>query len=179
MEQTLPDWLTAYPTEESVPKYPVTKEQRELKKLTYESVFESFLDHIQEGGIGSRFIKTDPRNIDYGDFIGWVKRDTERKNRFEEAQEIGADILVDEARTRALGEDSLEDVARSQLATNTLLKIAAFYNRKRYGDKVQVDSSVTTIDMTQAMQHAEQLARERIVGHGSTTIAITSNDEDV
>ena len=69
----------------------------------------------------------------------WATNDPDFARRFARARELGASALVDKAQRIADGDDREgEDVQRSKLRVDTLLKRAACYCPKVYGSKVQV-----------------------------------------
>jgi len=144
---TLPEWITAHLSQdEPVQLFPRSKEQRELKRLIYDTVFERFLDHISEGGLGTEFINSDPREIQYGDFLSWIHRDAEREARYEEAQRIGTAAMAEKVMLISDGIDNpMEDVQRSALRVATREKLMKAWNRKRYGDRQQVDVTNNTV----------------------------------
>jgi len=82
-------------------------------------------------------------------------RDETRKNRYYEAQEIGAEIVSHQILGIADASDSLEDVARSTLRINSRKWLMGVWSRKRFGDIKQVDQNIT-IDLSAAMQEAQQ-----------------------
>lgn len=85
----------------------------------------------------------------------WIFNDPDRKQQYMEAQEVGTEALADEMLTIADGTDSLEDVQRSQLRVNTYKWVVACRNRSRYGEKKQIEQSVT-VNIAEAMDRAEQ-----------------------
>lgn len=70
--------------------------------------------------------------VDYGLLWAWVSEDSERLSRYELAQRGVAEYYVSEAPDIA---DNLEgDVARDKLRIDTRLKVAAKWNKQRYGE---------------------------------------------
>lgn len=157
---TLPDWLSP-PTDE-LPKFPRTREHRELEKLTFEAMFERVLDGIVEGQSAKSIVENDPRGIQYGRFYQWIKRDPERLARYEDAQEASAEVLMEESQQIADGDPNLppEEVQRSILRINVRKFRIQSYNRKRYGDKQQVDlNSNHQISIVSALEEARSRMR--------------------
>ncbi len=130
---TLPDWLR--PTDEQLliqdQKFPMTKDHKELRRILYESVFERVVECLEAGNPVSRTLREDPREIDVGQFMAWVRRDAERFKRFEEAKRNGMLILEDKLLEIADGEESTEDVQRSKLRADTIKFIMQSWD-KRY-----------------------------------------------
>ena len=94
------------------------------------------------------------RPDEYGRILTWIHADEQREQDYYKAREIGMDKLVDEMVDIADGVDSMEDVARSQLRITTRKWVAASFNRKKYGDSKQVDTTVT-LDISKAMEEAQ------------------------
>lgn len=165
---TLPDWMTVHATSDDppLPKFPRTRDERQLEQSIFEAIFETVLDFAIEGKSIKRLINSDPRNVTYGRFMQWLKRDQERFAQYEEAREIGAEAVMEEMKEIADAENSLEDVQRSQLRVNVRKIELQAWNRKRYGDKQQIEQSVT-IDLTGAIAKAqarlENYKSERVI----------------
>lgn len=168
-ETTLPSWLTAHLSQDDpVQLYPRTKDQLELKRLIYDTVLERFLDHISEGGLGTEFIQSDPREIKYGDFISWIHRDPQREARYEEAQRIGTAAMAEKIQLISDGIDNpMEDVQRSALRVSTREKLMKAWNRKRYGDKQQVEvTNNTTISIKNLLEDRDKQLFDAITVDG-------------
>jgi hypothetical protein len=170
-ELDLPDWLTA-PVDE-LPKFPRTKVEREVEHLTFEALFERVLEGITEGRSAKGIVEDDPRNITYGRFYQWIRKDPERLRRYEEAQEASAEILLEEMQQIADGEGDIpEDVQRSNLRINVRKFRVQAYNRKRYGDKQVVDvTNNTTVSIRNLLDEREkklaQLSQNVIEGEAT------------
>ena len=165
--QSLPDWLAPAVTNYVVDlklRRQAREAQRALDEITYEALFDEFLDAVRENGLGVRqLFDNDPRAPDLKRFVAWVMRDENRKAQYYEAQAIGAEVLMIETPLIADASDSLEDVNRSTLRVNTRKWQMGVWNRKRFGDIKQIDQNVT-IDLSGAMQAAqERLDRARTV----------------
>lgn len=158
----LPSWLSPYssPQEQTtLTKFPRTRHHLELEELVFNNFFETFVDAIVTNGQPLRVIEADPRNIDPGRFMRWIKKDPERQSRLEEAQEIASELLVYQSDAIAEGTDSMEDIERSKLRLKqNEFKIKA-WNKRRYGDTKQVDINVTTIDVRQLLEQRDQQLR--------------------
>ena len=94
------------------------------------------------------------RPDEYGRILSWIHKDPDREKEYYKAREIGTDVLVDEMLDIADAVDSIEDVARSQLKISTRKWVASSFNRARYGDTKQVDTTVT-LDISKAMEEAQ------------------------
>lgn len=142
---TIPDWLTAHDTTKcptKLPRFPRTKEHLELEELTFSAVFENVLDVIIEGGHVMQFLREDPRDINYGRFQKWIKKDKERLRRYEEAQEIGTEALLEKMDQIAAGTEGdggiPEDIERSKLRLAQYKFKVQSWNRRRYGNEKEV-----------------------------------------
>lgn len=155
MTETLPDWLVTTAQDDPVPKYPRTQIERDLERTTFECLFERVLESVTEGRSAKHTVESDPRGVSYGRFMLWVNRDPERVERFEEAQKVSAEVMVEDMLMIADGADSLEDVQRSQLRVNVRKFRAQSYNRKKYGENKQIEQTVT-IDLKDAMAKANE-----------------------
>lgn len=138
----IPDWLTAHNTDvcpTKLPRFPRTKEHLELEELTFAAVFENILDVIIEGGHVIQYLKEDPRDINYGRFQKWIKKDKERQRRYEEAQEIGTEALLEKMDMIAAGTEVEmgipEDIERSKLRLAQLKFKVQSWNKRRYGNE--------------------------------------------
>lgn len=132
----LPDWLSLAPTprqQTSNPKYPRTKEELAIEQMTFEAVFEKVLDVIVEGQGVREFLRTDTRRVDYGRFLRWIREDKERLARYEEAQEIGTEAILETMDEIAAGTHSMEDIERSKLRLAQYKFKVQAWNKRRYG----------------------------------------------
>lgn len=105
----------------------------------YPSVLESMLDRVREGVSLRVALAEDPRRINVGDFMHWVMTNEKRRERYEEAQMVAAEIIASDLVPIADGTDSIEDVSRSALRVATRREMLKIWNRKRYGDVKQLD----------------------------------------
>lgn len=168
LQLDVPEWLTLprpyYHPDVIHTRRKVKDAQRAMDEITYEAMFDEFLDAVRENGLGVRqLFDNDPRTPDLKRFVAWVMRDENRKSQYYEAQAVGAEVLMIETPMIADASDSLEDVNRSTLRINTRKWQMGVFNRKRFGDVRQIDQNVT-IDLSGAMQEAqERLDRARTV----------------
>jgi hypothetical protein len=86
----------------------------------------------------------------------------------DEAEIIGTDVTADELKEISDG-DGLEDVQRSTLRVNTRKWLMQSRNRKKYGDKPQVDNLTIHVDMVSAIERAERVANSRAILEGDYT----------
>ena len=137
--------------------------RRQFEEQTFAAVFDDILEHIASGQPLSAFVEMRPLDFDYRRCLSWIMRDETRKNRYYEAQEIGAEIVSHQILGIADASDSLEDVARSTLRINTRKWMLGVMDKKRFGDTKQIDQTVT-INLGDAMREAqERLDRSRVV----------------
>lgn len=92
----------------------------------------------------------------------WLTATPELKERYIQARKTGMELVMDECIDIADGtdEDMLEDVQRSKLRIETRMKYAAKIDPDRFGDKKQVDTTVT-IDISEAIRQGQQRVLER------------------
>lgn len=138
----LPEWMlgdseAAQSIQHSlISKTPATV-RRELREMQYEPILERILDRIAEGTPLSECLRDDVREIEPATFLRWIHKDSTRKNRYYEAQEIGAEMVAAQILTIADGtENPLEDVQRSKLRIDSRRFLLQVWNRKRFGEKV-------------------------------------------
>jgi hypothetical protein len=167
-DQTLPDWLAAplpyYHPAVLVLRKQAMLAQKQMDHITFESLFDEFLDKVRENSLGvTQLFENDPRSPNLKRFIAWVMRDENRKAQYYEAQAIGAEVMFIEQSAIVDAKDSMEDVNRSTLRANDRKWKMGVMNRKRFGDVRQIDQNVT-IDLSGAMQQAqERLDRARTI----------------
>jgi len=128
--------------------------RRQFEEQTFEAVFDDIIEHSASGQPLTAFVEMRPLAFDYQRCLSWIMRDETRKNRYYEAQEIGAEIVSHQILGIADASDSLEDVARSTLRINSRKWLMGVWSRKRFGDIKQVDQNIT-IDLSAAMQEAQ------------------------
>lgn len=154
----LPSWMipVSEPVEE-VQGRSITQIRRDLKEKQFEIFFETVLDKLEEGALLTDILKDDQRNYDYKGFLRWIMKDAQRKSRYYEAQEIGTEIIVDEAIEIADGADGMEDVQRSKLRIDTRIWAVKSRNRKRFGE-------IKTVEFNQniSVNAALEMANNRL-----------------
>lgn len=168
----LPQWLSVTPAPVQ-PSSNLSNRQlnRELNEVTYNAMFEHVIVKIAEGIPLKAILREDYRQPEYEHFLRWVHKDEQRKSRYFEAQEVGAEIIASELLEIADADDSLEDVARSTLRINTRKWLLGVWNRKRFGEVKQVDHNVT-VDILAAMEAADK----RVAARHQNIIDITPNE---
>lgn len=134
--------------------------RRANEQMMFEHTFDRMMEHVSSGQPLRAALSTDPRNIDYARYLSWVMRDERRKERYYEAQAIGAEVVATQMLEIADASDSIEDVQRSTLRINTRKWLMGVWNRKRFGEVKQIDQTVT-IDMAGAMEEARRRADAR------------------
>ena len=163
--ESIPEWLR--PTDDDIlnTRYPMNKDHREVQRITFESLFERALENVMEGKSIKSLVESDPRNVTYGQFMRWIRSDPERSAAMDEAEIIGTDVTADELKEISDG-DGLEDVQRSTLRVNTRKWLMQSRNRKKYGDKPQVENLTIHVDMVSAIERAERVANSRAIIEG-------------
>jgi hypothetical protein len=155
----LPEWLTPATTPTNPdPAHTQLVAQGKQDRLAllqqqYEFAFDRVIDRIAAGNPLSAALEGLPYQFEYGKYIQWILKDENRRQRYYEAQETGAEIVADQMLNIADADDSLEDVARSTLRINTRKWLLGVWNRKRYGETKQIEQNVT-INLTDAMAEA-------------------------
>ena len=154
-ETQLPSWLSC-----PDPKPPrPTKAARELLHLEYEQIFERVVEDIYRGRSLQSLIEDDHRAISYEDFLRWVKRDSQRYERFKEAQEMRTEFLAGEILEIADGVEAIDasapdTVNRDKLRIDTRKWLMGAHNRKKYGETktVELGGSISITDALAAAQ---------------------------
>lgn len=131
--------------------------KREMEELAFESLLEDSLERIASGQPLIQTIEHDPREPNYARMLAWIHRDPERKIRYHEAQEMGAEVIAQQLITLSDASDSMEDVSRSTLRINTRKWLLGVWSRKRFGDTQQVEQTIN-VNFVDAMR----TARERV-----------------
>lgn len=154
MEQVLdiPSWLTSHPVQQTVtlPLEPLS---------TYEIVFERMLVAIASTGVTlSEFVREHHLKPDTDRFRSWVHSNPERQKRYYDARAIGAELVEEELLTIADAlNDPMEDVQRSKLRIDTRKWVLGVWNRKRYGEKQQIEINETkTYNIRQVLEEREK-----------------------
>lgn len=159
----MPDWLIPTTPMAPTPAPPdnTSKAKRELLHYTYDLMFEDILEQLANGRPLKQILDDDVRQIDYQHLLRWIHADTDRENRYQEAQRIGTEMLAAECIQIADAEDSLEDVQRSKLRIDTRFFIMGAWN-KRYRKTQQVEGNLN-INIAEAMAEAEQRLSGRLI----------------
>jgi hypothetical protein len=164
---TLPNWLTAHESSMDKTRFPVTKEHLEMERLTFEAVFETVLDRIVEGQPILSYLKEDPREVDYPRFLRWIRKDPERVARYEEAQEIGTEALLEKMDEIAEGTQSPEDIERSKLRLAQYKFKVQAWNKRRYGGEKEQATSFgmggVTINISQVESPYEKVINPKVI----------------
>lgn len=186
MDTQMPGWLVSSPpSQQSIqqtqlettpaPQYPViTEEQQAIieqgrldriarQEKHYPMILDAVLDHVASGEPVKTWFQRDPRDLDRARFLRWVRSDPERLRQYRDAQAVAGEVIFDDMVVISDASDSLEDVARSTLRVNTRWKALAVLDRERFGEKKQIEQTVT-IDMGAAMLEArERVSRSRTI----------------
>ena len=156
----IPDWLAPMQLEQLPALSPaeVKKQAKELLHLQYENMFENFIEQVYRGRSMKSLIEDDPRLISYEDFLRWMKKDSQRYERFKEAQEMRSEFLAGEILEIADGLESMDaassdTVNRDKLRIDTRKWLMGAHNRKRYGESKQIELA-TSISITEALEQA-------------------------
>ena len=128
--------------------------RKQFEEQIFTAVFDDILEHIASGQPLTAFVEMRSTPFDYQRCLAWIMKDETRKNRYYEAQEMGAEVVSHQILGIADASDSLEDVARSTLRINSRKWLMGVWSRKRFGDIKQVDQNIT-IDLSAAMQEAQ------------------------
>ena len=154
-EDQLPNWLSC---PDPTPPRP-SKSARELLHLEYEQIFETLIEQIYRGRSLQSLIEDDHRTISYEDFLRWIKRDSQRHERFKEAQEMRTEFLAGEILEIADGVGAIEasapdTVNRDKLRIDTRKWLMGAHNKKRYGESKQIEmaGTVSILDALNAAQ---------------------------
>ena len=149
----LPSWMTPAPS--VAPK-------KELAEKRFEIFFETVLVKLEQGIALTEILRDDQRDFDYAGLLRWIHKDPQRKARYQEAQELGTEMILAECIEIADGKDGMEDVQRSKLRIDTRLFQAKSWNRKRYGDIKTVEVN-QNISITAALEQANSRLPGRMI----------------
>jgi hypothetical protein len=98
--------------------------------------------------------------------MAWVRRDSERFKRFEDAKRNGMMILEDKLLEIADGEDSTEDVQRSKLRADTIKFIMQSWD-KRYKPNEKETSNGFSGGVTIVIGEVESPYKPLVIENGS------------
>lgn len=153
MSEEIPSWLLPVP-EVNRNKSSNVRLKSKVNDIQFEITFDHILDKICDGISLRDIFEEDKRGLTVKDFLRWVRKDETRKEKFNEALEINAEVITSEIKDIADAVGSLEDVQRSTLRINARKHLASVYYRKKYGDVKQVQHS-GQISVLQALRDAE------------------------
>lgn len=180
--QELPSFLMPAPNQPTT-QLPSPQATKELIEMQNNILFETVLERVASGISLTETLRTDVRQPDVGAFLRWIHRDSKRKQRYYEAQEIGGEIVADEMISIADATNSLEDVQRSTLRINTRKFLLSVWNKKRFGETKQIEIN-QSISITDALAAANSRMSEIIEGEiieelpKPTRKAISYNDSN-
>lgn len=154
-ENPLPNWLSC---PDPTPPRP-SKSAKELRHIEYEQIFERVVEDIYRGRSLQSLIEDDHRVVSYEDFLRWIKRDTQRHERFKEAQEMRTEFIAGEILEIADGVGAIDPtsndtVNRDKLRIDTRKWLMGAHNRKRYGESKSIELG-GTISITEALAQAQ------------------------
>lgn len=154
MQQLTPSWLAP----------PVSDAPLQLLHTRYEIVFETLVTKMCSGQTMASVLREDFREIDSGAFLQWIRKDTTRSRRYDEAKEIRTEAWASRIIEEAEGTNTLNDVNRSKLIIDTHKWLMSVEN-KAYRPTQQVEIN-NQISITAALEQgmARALARPIIEG---------------
>jgi hypothetical protein len=121
--------------------------RRKLLASQFESFFEHAVLAVADGQTLDQLIQRDPRDFRPAQFMRWVLNDPIRKQRYYDALETQAELMLHQLTGIADATDNpLEDTQRSALRIKTRQWQMGVANRKRFGDVKQLDVTSTVID---------------------------------
>ena len=153
-ETTLPSWLSV--PDPTPPR--LSKSAKELLLIEYEQIFERVIEDIYRGRSLQSLLEGDSRIVSYEDFLRWIKRDSQRHERFREAQEMRTEFIAGEILEIADGVHSIDPTAsdtvnRDKLRIETRKWLMGSHNKKRYGETKQIELG-RTISITEVLEQA-------------------------
>ena len=175
MEIPVPDWLDTPPITISdvSTDYPIVQssEQRlahtRLSETVFDLIFEDSLDRLMLGhpltDIVSDYNEKHPTTkISASHFQRWMLKDKQRKQRWDEAMEMGSHLVMGEMIRIADGVDNpMEDVQRSTLRVKARQIALKAYNRKQFGEDSSAGSSIpngaVTVNITGVVSPYQQV----------------------
>lgn len=144
----LPVWLSGTQSSQTPSKPVVHPSVKALQETQFEIMFEHFLDKIAVGVSLKKALEMDWRDPNYAQFLKWVLKNPQRKERYYEAQMVSAEVIGDELISIARGEgDELREVQRDKLIVDTLKYSMGVRDRKRFGDikQMEVTGSISVL----------------------------------
>lgn len=120
--------------------------------------------------------------VNVSDFYDWLASNPSDETRYRDIQKARADILVSEAIDLGAGEFTNEvQISAARLRTQLRIKIAGFYDRRRYGEKVTHEIEAGP-DLLAALDAARARAlpnRDLAQTIDAEFVAITAQDAQV
>lgn len=173
VQPQIPEWLV------TAGKYPRHRAVLELRNTLFDQFFEHAIDDIAAGKSLRSLLRKDNR-FEYGQFLRWIMTDPERKRRFRQAQEIGAESVADDLidiadGTSPNGDGLMEDVTRSKLRIETRQWLMKTWNRARYADTKTVDVNVSNVTEEKLRQLSSTDLKRMIIEGTYSSV----NDEPV
>lgn len=121
-----------------------------------EWTWEEILRRVSEGHSIASLCREPEMPQNAGKLLRWIMNDVDRKDLYYKAQAIGTEMLTDKMMSIADAEDDpMEDVQRSTLRVNTHKWVISARNRDRFGDKKQIEQTVT-VNISDAMENAQK-----------------------
>lgn len=151
----MPEWLApaVSPAHKEIVAQ-AREDRRAIDEMRFERILDRVLERISIGNPLTEALNDEVYEIDYATYLRWLMKDEDRKRRYYEAQEMGAEVVSHQMLKIADADDSLEDVARSTLRINTRKWLLGVWNRKRFGEVKQIEQNVS-INLGEAMQQAQ------------------------
>lgn len=145
-------------------------EKQDSGNLHTEATIEKALALLECGYSVAQICREHPDMPDPQYLYKWFRQTPEMEKRYYEARRLGAEVVMDECIDIADGrqddgDEIMEDVQRSKLRIDTRMKYAARMDPDRFGDKKQVEHTVT-VDITKAMEMANRrVTNMRVIEH--------------
>lgn len=133
-ETPLPEWLSACDDTHVAQRSGVTLA---LLEQQYMQIFERIIERMYRGDLFKTLISEETRLVSHEHFVKWIKKDSNRKARFEDAQELRTVIMSDEVLEISDGVNTIDPtssdtVNRDKLRIDTRKFLMASHNRARY-----------------------------------------------
>lgn len=130
----------------------------QLAETVFDIIYDDALDRLMLGHpvediIGDHSHERPETRLSVPHFLRWIRKDSKRKQQFDEAMEMGGHIRFNEMIRIADGVDNpMEDVQRSTLRVNTRKIGLKAYSPKQFGEDPSSSSAPTggiTVNITQ------------------------------
>jgi hypothetical protein len=163
VDTTFPDWMA--PQREYQRRS--TPSERQLEQTRFELAFEPLMDEFAKGRFLTSVVRDYPIELDHGRFVNWIMRDPERKARYYEAQEIGAEMIASRIVDPETASQSTipEDVNRDKLNFDKAKWWCGIVNKRRFAPAQQIELN-QTISITAALAAAQG----RLIEHENTRL---------